>query len=445
MKIEIPGYVKEVIQRLEENGFEAYIVGGCVRDSILGAKPYDFDVCTNALPDEMIEIFSDHNTVTTGLKHGTLTVISHHLPVEITTYRSDGEYKDHRRPENVCFETNLEEDLKRRDFTVNALCYSDNTGLIDMFDGTGDMQRGVIRCVGDPEKRFDEDALRIMRGLRFASVLGFKIEKNTAEAMLRQKNLLKEISRERILTELKKMLTGKNAENILMGFRDIFAVIIPELKATFDFPQKCPHHCFDVYGHICKSVGNIKPDTTLRLTMLLHDIEKPKMATTDDQGVMHFKMHQTESAKTARSILKRLKCDKKTLDKVCDLIYEHDNRLENARENTIRRFIAKYGEDFWQDYLDIRLADTLAQSDYLRDEKLKALEKLKADGERIIAEKGCMKITDLEVNGQDMISLGLKGKEIGDALKLAFYAVLDKKLENRKAQIIDFIKESFKL
>lgn len=442
MKINIPAYVREVMDILRKNGFEAYIVGGCVRDSLLGKTPYDFDICTDAKPYEMQKLFAGYNTVETGLKHGTLTVISHHKPVEVTTYRSDGEYKDHRRPEQVVFQTSLEEDLKRRDFTVNALCCSNNSDIIDMFGGRQDLNDKIIRCVGDPQKRFDEDALRIMRGLRFACVLGFEIEKNTAAAMKRQAKFLKEISAERIFTELTKLLRGEAPSEVLLDYRDIFGIIIPEFKAAFDFPQKCPHHCYDVYTHICKSVDNIQKDKVLRLTMLLHDIEKPKMAVTDENGVMHFKMHPTESSKTARVILRRLKCDKKTTEQVCDLIAEHDNRLENAKKTTVKKFIAKYGKEFFFNYIKVRMADTLAQSDYQREKKTENIRRLKKLGEQIINEEGCLKLSELAIGGRDMMDIGLKGRQIGEALKLAFNAVLEEKIPNEKDKLLSFIKEN---
>lgn len=444
MKINIPNYVRNVLDALEKAGFEAYIVGGCVRDYLLDKTPHDFDVCTNAKPEQMMEVFSNFNVIETGLKHGTLTVISDHEPVEVTTYRSDGEYADHRRPKQVKFENTLDKDLKRRDFTVNALCYSEKKGIIDLFGGEDDLKNGVIRAVGEAERRFDEDALRILRGLRFASVLDFEIEEKTAEAMFKQAELLSLISAERIFIELKKLLCGKNAGDILLKYRDIFAVIIPELVPAFDFPQICPHHCFDVYTHICRSVDNIPNEESLRLTMLFHDIEKPKMATTDENGVMHFKLHPVESEKTARMILRRLKCDNKTRSLVCDLIYEHDNRLENAKKNTVKRFIAKYGEDFFEKYLLVRRADTLAQSDYLRAQKLEGLEKLKALGAQIIEENSCLKISDLAVNGKDIIAMGYKGRQIGEALELALNAVIDEQTENDKTKLLQFIKGTLK-
>ena len=444
MEMQIPVYVKDVMDKLLSGGFDCYIVGGCVRDTLMGNAPKDYDVCTNALPENCMEIFRGDerfSTVPTGIKHGTVTVVSEKKPVEVTTFRSDGEYKDHRRPEKVAFGCSLEEDLKRRDFTINAMCYNEKSGFVDLYGGRADIKNKIIRCVGNPRKRFDEDALRILRGLRFASVLGFEIEEETAKAMEEYSHLLKEISAERIFAELKKLLVGKNAGKILLEYREIFSVFIPELAKTFDFPQRCPHHCYDVYTHICKSVDNVPPKDYLRLTMLFHDIEKPKMAKTDEKGVMHFKMHPQESAVTAFNILKRLKCDNKTLEKVTALIACHDNRYENSRNSTLKRFIGKYGDAFFEDYMHVRKADTLAQSDYKREEKLAALDMLRERGEKIIAQNECLNLKSLAVTGNDLIAEGYSGKKIGQGLKAGLDAVIEGKIPNEKKSVIEYIKE----
>ena len=443
MKIEIPRYVRKVMERLEINGYESYIVGGCVRDTLLGKMPFDYDVTTNCPPDEMMRIFSDMNYADTGLKHGTITIISEGKPVETTTYRSEGKYSDHRRPEKVVFETDISQDLKRRDFTVNALCYNDKNGLMDMFGGVSDLENGLIRCVGNPSERFDEDALRIMRGLRFASVLGFEIEEKTSLAINNQKLLLREISSERIFSELKKLLTGKNAGQILLQYREVFGVIIPELIPTFDFPQKCPHHCYDVYEHICHGVENIPPDDILRLTMLLHDIGKPEMAKTDDKGVMHFKKHQFVSAEKTYTILKRLKCDRKTLVRVTDLVREHDNRIPPLKKS-VKKMIAKYGDEFFFQYIAVRKADTMAQSDYMREEKLTIINTLEKLGQEVLKENCCLKIKDLDIDGNDLKTLGLYGKEIGKALDFLLENVIEENTVNKKDILIKYLKENYK-
>ncbi len=280
MEINIPLYAQTALDMLHARGYKAYIVGGCVRDALLGKEPNDYDICTDCTPEGMKEVFASYNTIETGIKHGTLTVIIDHDPIEITTFRSDGTYSDHRKPDTVRFEKDLSQDLRRRDFTINALCYNRREGLVDMFGGTDDLKHRIVRCVGDPRERFDEDALRILRAMRFSSVLDFEIEKNTSFAIHRQKELLKNISAERIAAELKKLLCGRDPARILIEYRDVMAVLIPQLEPCFDLAQNNPHHCWDVYTHICKSVNNISPDWVLRLAML-SSAEKRKALTGD--------------------------------------------------------------------------------------------------------------------------------------------------------------------
>lgn len=442
MKINIPEYVRKILDILENGGYSAYIVGGCVRDSLMGKPPHDYDVCTDCTPERTVKLFSDFHTIETGLKHGTVTVMSEGEPIEITTFRSDGKYLDHRRPQSVKFEKELSEDLKRRDFTVNAMCYNEREGLIDLFGGAEDLKNGVVKCVGDPFERFDEDALRIMRALRFSSVLGFEIEKNTSYAMRKLSGLLNSISAERIFTELKKLLRGEYAEKILLEYKDIMGVIIPELIPTFDCEQNCPHHIYNVYGHICKSVTCIEPDEELRLTMLLHDIEKPSLKKTDEYGVDHFKKHQFASAETAGKILRRMKCSNKTEERIVNLITEHDNRIP-LQKKSVRRLISKYDFDFFRDWLSVRRADTMAQSEYLRQEKLRVLNELEKLGAEIEENESCLKISDLAVNGNDMIEMGYSGKAIGKALEFALDGVIDELVANDRQEITDYIRRYY--
>ncbi len=442
MKITIPDYVRKTLDILERRGYSAYIVGGCVRDALMGKAPHDYDVCTDCLPEQTVKLFSGFYTIETGLKHGTLTVMSEGKPVEITTFRSDGEYADHRRPQSVRFEKKLSEDLKRRDFTVNSMCYNEKEGLIDLYGGAEDLQNGVIRCVGNPIERFDEDALRIMRALRFASVLGFEIEENTAAAARKQSQLLNSISAERILTELKKLLCGESAEKILLEYKDIIGVIIPELIPAFDCAQNCPHHSYGVYEHICKSVSFVEPDEELRLTMLLHDIEKPALKKTDENGIDHFKTHQFASAETAKKILRRMKCSNRTEEKIFNLIWEHDNRIP-PQKKTVKRLISKYDFEFFRDWIKVRRADTMAQSEYLRYEKLKELDELEELGVQIMDEESCLKISDLAVNGYDMIEMGYIGRNIGNALEFALDGVIDELVVNNRKEILDYLRRYF--
>ena len=438
MKASIPEYVLLVLEKLNNAGYEAYPVGGCVRDCLRGVTPHDWDVCTNAFPEEMKRVFADMHSIETGLKHGTLTVMSLGQPIEMTTYRAGGDYTDHRRPDSVTFVRSLGDDLSRRDFTVNALCFDKQGGVIDMFDGQGDLERKLIRCVGDPEKRFEEDALRILRALRFSSVLDFDIEENTAAALRKKAGLLSFVSAERIFTELKKLLCGVRAGDILIKYREVFAVMIPELAECFDIEQHNPHHQYDVYTHICKSVDNIPPRDTLRLTMMLHDIAKPRCKTTDEQGIDHFKKHPSVGAEMADGILTRLKADNATRELVCEYIKEHDNRLAE-NERSVGRFIAKHGYEFFDEYMLIRRADTLAQSMYYREEKLKDLDVLNEIRHSLEEKSACLTLKDLDLGGHDLIALGFEGKEIGTALEMALDGVISGNVENKKKELIDYV------
>ena len=443
MKINIPEYAQTALDMLHACGYKAYIVGGCVRDALLGKTPNDYDICTDCTPQEMKKVFASYNAIETGIKHGTLTVLIGHDPIEITTFRSDGKYSDHRKPDKVRFEKELSQDLKRRDFTINALCYNQSEGLVDMFGGAQDLQRRIIRCVGDPTERFDEDALRILRAMRFSSVLDFEIEKGTSSAIHSQKELLKNISAERIAAELKKLLCGKDPARILTEYRDVMAVIIPQLEPCFDLKQNNPHHCYDVYTHICKSVNNISPDWVLRLTMLLHDIGKPLVHTTDSAGVDHFKTHQLKSAKLSREITGALKLDNRSRSRIYDLVLEHDTRIPPVKKS-VRRLMSKYDDDFFDDYLRVRRADTLAQSGYMREQKLAELEAIGEVARQIRAEQLCLHISDLAVNGNDLIDLGYEGSSIGKALKMLLDAVIEERTDNEKDALVTYLKENFK-
>lgn len=442
MEIKIPQYVIPVLDRLTENGFEAYIVGGCVRDALMNKKPHDYDVCTDCTPDKMLKVFADFHVIETGLKHGTLTVMSEHIPVEVTTYRSDGDYTDHRRPDSVHFERELKEDLKRRDFTVNAMCYNPDTGLVDMFGGSDDLQNRTIKCVGEARDRFEEDALRIIRALRFASVLDFEIEEKTAAAMREKAHLLEYVSAERIFSELKKLLCGKAVFRIMQEYSDLMALMIPELKPCIGCVQNCPHHCYDVYGHICKSIENIETDEELRLTMLFHDIGKPLKKTTGEDGIDHFKLHPLAGADIAEEVLKRFKSSNKTAARIIPLIKEHDNRIPPKRRS-VKRLISKYDYDFFCDWLEVRRADTLAQSEFRRQEKMEELDMLEKIGEEIMAEECCLKRSDLAVGGKDMIALGYQGKTISKALDFVLEAVIDEVIPNEKESIIEYLRSDF--
>ena len=441
MKIKIKPEANKIIHTLQKNGFEAYAVGGCVRNAVMGIEAKDWDICTDATPDRMKQIFSGYKTVDFGLKHGTLAVISGGEKFEVTTYRIDGTYSDNRHPENVTFTDDLTIDLSRRDFTCNAMAYNDEDGLEDPFGGVKDIKRGLLRCVGNPDNRFNEDALRILRGLRFASVYGFAPERKTSEAIKRNAYLLNRIAGERIHTELDRILCGKNAEAVLRDYREVFAEVIPGLSETFDFPQRTPHHRYDVWEHIVHSVGKIEPDAVLRMTMLLHDIGKPRACTVDRYGANHFKGHPVISTEMARNILSRLKYSNEFSSECLLLIEYHDVRYSGSQKQ-IKRLLNKIGEREMRRLFKVQRADTLAQSDYLRREKLGSIETARAQLDEIIANEKCFSLKQLEIKGGDLIGMGIpKGERIGTILNTLLDEVIDEKIPNKKDVLIKRAKE----
>lgn len=441
MKISIPTYATKAIRLLEKHGFKAYAVGGCVRDSLLGKEPDDWDICTDCSPNDMKEVFKDYRTFDTGLKHGTLTVLIDNELLEITTFRSEGEYENHRKPSQIEFVDNLSCDLERRDFTVNAMCCREQDEIIDYYGGMKDLENRLLRCVGNPSLRFEEDALRILRALRFASVLDFNIHDDTKKAMYEKKQLLECISAERIATELKKLVCGKAVERVLLEYKDIFAVIIPEFKPCFGLEQNNPHHCYDVWTHIAKSVAYVRPQPLIRLAMLFHDIGKPKMATVDENGISHFKKHPAVSAQMTFAILTRLRFDNRSISYISKLITEHDNRIP-ADLKHVKRFIAKYDYQFMLDYLEIRRGDTYAQSQFKHAEKLAELDEIARLAIKVSEMETCLKISDLKINGNDLIYLGLNGKDIGNWLNRLLELVIDDVLINDKTELINYVKDN---
>lgn len=431
MNILLPPSVKYILDLLHGKGFEAYAVGGCVRDSVLGREPDDWDITTSAKPEEVKAIF--RRTVDTGIQHGTVTVLVGEHSHEVTTYRVDGEYKDGRHPESVTFTASLEEDLKRRDFTINAMAYDEEEGLIDLYGGMQDIQRRLIRCVGDPEERFSEDALRMLRAMRFAAQLDFKIDRDTVRAIVDHADALEKISAERICTELLKLITSGHPE-YLKGVWEagITRVILPEFDRMMETPQHNPHHCYNVGDHTIAAMQNVPSDKVLRLTMLLHDIGKPLVRTTDDRGVDHFKTHADVGARMAGTIMRRLKLDNDTISDVKTLIYYHDWRVP-AEKKAVRRALNKIGERLFPSFLLVQRADALAQSDYQRQDKLDRIEKVGKLADLILEEKECFSIRDLAVNGSDLIEWGIpKGPEIGRLLHLALDAVIEEPSVNTK-------------
>jgi len=435
LKIILPEKVNTIIHTLQEHGYEAYAVGGCVRDSILGRVPDDWDITTSATPMETKSLFQ--RTFDTGIEHGTITVLIDKDAFEVTTYRVDGKYEDSRHPSEVTFTRSLQEDLLRRDFTINAMAYNDREGLVDICGGLEDLEKKTIRCVGDAMARFGEDALRILRAVRFAAQLGFEIEEETQKGITELSPTLANISAERIQVELIKMLTSPNPGMLKTAYElGITKVILPEFDAMMQTKQENPHHKYSVGEHSLKAIGYIRADKILRLTMLFHDIAKPIMKTMDENGVAHFKMHDSKGAEMAKQILRRLKFDNDTMNKVVRLVQYHDYRMP-AEPKNVRRAMNKIGEDLFPYYLEVRMADTLAQSEYLQGEKIQNIQDVRTCYEEILEKQECVSLKTLAVTGSDLIANGMKpGKEIGEVLNKLLEYVIEHPEANEKEVLL---------
>lgn len=426
----IPPHALTVVERLERYGYEAYVVGGCVRDSLLGRNPKDWDVCTNALPEEVLRVFKRFHVIKTGLQHGTVTVMVNHEPVEVTTFRIDGNYTDNRHPDSVNFVSRVEEDLARRDFTINAMAYNPARGLVDAYDGQTDLKNKIIRCVGEPDARFNEDGLRILRALRFAARYDFGIETETAYSIHRNRHLLENVSVERIFTELKGILIGDGALGMMQAFPDVFAIIIPELAPAIGFDQHNPHHCFDVWTHTAHAVQAAQADEVIRLALLLHDIAKPETFTCGEDGKGHFYGHGEKGAETARQIMLRLKSDTATLQSVVTLVREHDSMLPTTAPG-MRRIIGRLGVDTLHQLLEIKRADMAAQSTHEQEQKKATLRSARLLLEDVLDEPPAFTVGDLAISGKDLITMGLKpGPAMGSILKTLLTEVQDEQLDN---------------
>ena len=439
--IQLPEKVKRIIQTITDAGYEAYAVGGCIRDSILGREPDDWDITTSAMPYQVKELFP--RTIDTGILHGTVTVMLDKEGFEVTTYRIDGEYEDSRHPREVTFTPSLIEDLKRRDFTINAMAYNDEAGLVDIFDGMRDIEKGLIRCVGNPMERFTEDALRMMRAVRFSAQLGYEIEEQTCKAIRQLAPNLCHISAERIQAELVKLVISPHPENLRIAWETgITAVILPEFNDCMKTQQHNPHHCYSVGEHTLKAMEAIRADKVLRLTMLFHDIGKPEKLITDEKGIDHFYGHPALSEEMSRNILRRLKFDNHTIHLVSRLVRYHDYKVEPIQRN-VRRAIMKVGEDIFPYLFEVKQADIDAQSDHLRQEKLKNLEDVRRIYEQIIKEQQCVSLKTLAVTGKDLIEAGMKpGKELGEVLQRLLDFVVEDPSRNKKELLL---KEAFEI
>lgn len=426
-----PAPVLTALHALTAAGYSAYIVGGCVRDALLGKSPHDWDCTTSARPEQVKACFPHYHVIETGMQHGTVTVVIDKMPIEITTYRIDGTYADHRRPDSVTFTDRLEDDLSRRDFTVNAMAYHPERGLIDCFHGQDDLAAHVIRCVGDAASRFDEDGLRILRAMRFASVLDFAIAPDTAAAIHQQKELLHAISVERIYAEMNKLLCGAGAERILTEFSDVLFTILPELAPMHGFDQRNPHHDYDVYTHTLKALSAIPPEPVLRWAALLHDSGKPHTFTEDERGG-HFYGHAAISVQIAERALRSLKPEKKTLERVLLLVEQHDY-VFNGTEKQLKKVVRKFGEDAAMQLLLLHKADVTAQAECHREKRIAESDLLIAMLEKLIAENTCMTLKQLAVGGNDLIAAGVpRGKKIGETLEALLDAVTEGRIENKK-------------
>lgn len=435
MKMILPKKVNFIIDTLQKHGFEAYAVGGCIRDAMLSRVPQDWDITTSAKPEQVKALFK--HTIDTGILHGTVTVMLEHEGFEVTTYRIDGEYEDARHPKEVQFTSNLLEDLKRRDFTINAMAYNEKDGLVDAFDGLLDLKRGIIRCVGVAEERFTEDALRMFRAVRFAGQLGFDIEPDTWEAVKKLSLNLSKVSAERIQIELVKLLTSEHPERIKTAWETgLTKVFLPEFDAMMLTEQNNPHHQYTVGEHTIVALQNVKADKVLRLTMLLHDVAKPVCRTTDENGVDHFYGHEDMGGEMTRKILRRLKFDNDTTNRVCRLVACHDH-MPALTEKSVRKAIFRNGIEQYPMLFAVKRADVLAQSSLQRNEKMEAIASYEKMYEAIIEKQQCLSMKELAISGSDLIAMGMQpGKEIGATLKMLLEMVLEEPSLNTKEKLI---------
>lgn len=439
--INISNKAAKAMEMLRTEGYESYIIGGCVRDYLMGREPMDIDITTSAEPEEIKRVFSSFKVVETGIKHGTVTVFIDKAPIEITTYRIDCGYSDGRHPDKVCFTKSLREDAARRDFTMNAMAADADGNIVDYFGGAGDIQNKVIRAVGDPEVRFQEDALRILRALRFSSTLGFEIEEKTKAAAFKCRKLLNHISSERIASELIKLLCGKNAGRVIKEYVEILGVFIPELLPLKAFDQRNPHHRLDLLTHTCKAVDSIEREPVLRLAALLHDIGKVQAFTIDDKGIGHFYGHEGVSARLAENILKRLKLDRGTLEKTARLIKYHGLHIEE-NERSVKRALGKLSPETFFQLMKLQRADSIARNSTYNNtvECCNKIERIAV----IITEAGeCFSKSSLAVNGEDLIRLGMRpGREMGKLLDELLDMVIEGQLENNKQALEEYAKKS---
>lgn len=436
---DLPPQVQNALEKLNSAGYDAYLVGGGVRDALMGLPPKDYDITTSALPSQTEQVFAGERLIETGLKHGTVTVLTDGMPLEITTFRVDGNYSDFRHPDEVEFSPHLEDDLSRRDFTVNALAYHPARGVVDCFGGTEDIRGQIIRCVGSPSERFCEDALRILRAIRFSSVLGFTVEKETAAAIHELKDLLRYVSAERIYSEFVQLLCGKNVRAVLEEYIDVIGVFLPQALSMDGCLQNCKYHCYDVLRHTAAAVEAIDSEPGLRLAAFFHDIGKPQCRTTDESGTDHFFGHGKISAEITERLLKGLRADTKTVQAVSMLVLHHDAPIE-ATERSVKRAMNRLTAEGFFRMLRLKQADRLAHAPDYRGEA-EYYEHLRMIASNILAQQECFSLRQLAVSGKDLMDAGIpEGKQIGAALQKLLDAVLDGKVENEKSALLSYLK-----
>ncbi len=434
----IPEKTRFIFEILEKNEYECFAVGGCVRDSLMNIIPDDWDFTTNATPDEIIECFKDYKLITVGQKYGTIGVVCNNSVYEITTFRKDGVYSDSRHPDTIEFSPNIEDDLVRRDFTINSMAYNPKTGIIDPYGGQLDLSNKLIRCTGDPYKRFDEDALRIMRALRFSSRFGFDIEKTTSKAIFDKKSGLTAVHPQRLKKEISGLIMGSGFHKVLESYAEVLATIIPDIEITFAFPQNTPHHCFDVWNHTLKALKNTPADEEIRLCVLFHDLGKPLSRTIDKKGRDHFKGHPVISAEIAERHLKKFGFPAKTVSNVVNLVRFHDERFKKG-DYDIKKLLGILGEELFFKLMVVAISDVLAQSDYRREEKINLLKSVERRAREIIDSDECYSLSNLMVKGDDLVSLGYNGREIGCILNELLDAVISDRCDNSKEALIGYI------
>ena len=440
MKFDIPSGARHILQTLNGAGHEAYLVGGCVRDLLRGVEPHDWDICTSALPEKTEQCFAGRRVIETGLKHGTVTVLVEGEPYEITTYRTEGPYSDSRRPDFVRFVPNLEKDLARRDFTMNAIAMDLHGNLRDPYGGGADIKVGLIRCVGEPDRRFREDGLRVMRALRFAAAFGYDIEERTTQAVHKNRAVLDRVAAERINAELRKLLVGQNAGDVLRQYPDVFCQFWPQLGPLVTLEQNNPWHYWGGWEHTIHAVEAAPADMTLRLAMLLHDIGKPSCKSTDEKGIDHFYGHPAISAQMAEQMLRALKFDNKTRERVVLLVERHDAQLP-PRSQVIRRWLNRLGPEAFFQLLEVKQADNVGQAPEKVKSCLVELEEIRAKAERILLEGQCLMLKDLAVNGRDVIAAGVApGPEVGRVLEGLLEQVLSGEIPNERETLLDRVR-----